>query len=186
MRFSFLCKKYMDLHYENMPSEIQSTPVISNNRLSRKIWSRFKHEIPTSDNILWKRGEIVFPQYFQYISQFRSKITYSFVKCGYSIYFVLNSVNLICRSTDISKYFRHSLGLRDNKSRLYTENVTTQKWKFSYKNFWYFFHISAQSIDCGYSLELPRRCGSVEYPLCFWAERRKEIMYTPVNPSFII
>ena len=25
------------------------------------------------------------------------------------------------------------------------------------------FHISAQSIDCGYSLEPPRRCGSNEY-----------------------
>ena len=25
------------------------------------------------------------------------------------------------------------------------------------------FHISAQNIDCGYSLELPRRCGSNEY-----------------------
>ena len=37
------------------------------------------------------------------------------------------------------------------------------------------FHISAQNIDCGYSLEPPR----------FWAEIRK-IMYTPVNPSFSI
>ena len=26
------------------------------------------------------------------------------------------------------------------------------------------FHISAQNIDCGYSLELPRRGGSNEYP----------------------
>ena len=39
-----------------------------------------------------------------------------------------------------------------------------------------FFHISAQNIDCGYSLEPP---------LCFRAEIRK-IMYTPVNPSFTI
>ena len=30
-----------------------------------------------------------------------------------------NSANLICRSTDISKYFRESLGIRDNESRLY-------------------------------------------------------------------
>ena len=27
------------------------------------------------------------------------------------------------------------------------------------------FHISAQNIDCGYSLEPPRRGGSNEYPL---------------------
>ena len=48
------------------------------------------------------------------------------------------------------------------------------------------FHISAQNIDCGYSLEPPRRGSSNEYPQCmFWAKMRK-IMYTPVNPSFAI
>ena len=48
------------------------------------------------------------------------------------------------------------------------------------------FHISAQNIDCGYSLEPPRWGGSNEYPQSmFWAEIRK-IMYTPVNPSFTI
>ena len=36
------------------------------------------------------------------------------------------------------------------------------------------FHISAQNIDCGYSLEPPRRGGSNEYHnLCFRAEIRK-------------
>ena len=48
------------------------------------------------------------------------------------------------------------------------------------------FHISTQNIDCGYSLESPRRGGSNEYPqFKFWAEIWK-IMYTPVNPSFTI
>ena len=42
------------------------------------------------------------PQYFQH---FRSQITYSFVKYGWSIYFFLRSANLICRGTDILKYF---------------------------------------------------------------------------------
>ena len=47
-------------------------------------------------------------------------------------------------------------------------------------------HVSAQNIDCGYSLEPPRIGGSNEYPQSkFWAEIRK-IMYTPVNPSFTI
>ena len=73
---------------------------------------------------MWKRGEIApispfFPQYFQYISIFRSQITYLFVKCGCLNIFFLKSANLICRDTDISKYFRESLGLRDNESRLY-------------------------------------------------------------------
>ena len=35
------------------------------------------------------------------------------------VIFFLNSANLICRGTDISKYFRDSLGIRDNESRLY-------------------------------------------------------------------
>ena len=74
------------------------------------------------------------------------------------------------------------------KTRLfkYIENFTSKKtWKFSDKNS-DIFHISAQNIDCGYSLESPRRGGSNEYPQSmFWAEIRK-IMYTPVNPSFTI
>ena len=64
------------------------------------------------------------------------------------------------------------------------------------------FHISAQNIDCGYSLGPPRRSaqnidrwyslgpprrgGSNEYPQSMvWAEIRK-IMFTPVNRSFTI
>ena len=48
------------------------------------------------------------------------------------------------------------------------------------------FHISAQNIDCGYSLEPPWWGGSNEYPQSmFWTEIRK-IMYTPVNPSFTV
>ena len=36
------------------------------------------------------------------------------------------------------------------------------------------FHISAQNIDCGYSLESPRWGGFNEYPQSmFWAEIRK-------------
>ena len=41
------------------------------------------------------------------------------LKVGCSIGIFLNSANLICRSTDISKGFRRSLPLRDNESRLY-------------------------------------------------------------------
>ena len=48
------------------------------------------------------------------------------------------------------------------------------------------FHISAQNIDCGYSLEPPHRGGSNEYrQFMFWAEIRK-IIYIPVNPSFTV
>ena len=68
----------------------------------------------------------------------------------------------------------------------YTENfISSKKWKFSDKNS-DIFYISAQNIDCEYSLEPPRQGGSNEYPQSmFWAEIRK-IMYTPVNPSFTV
>ena len=46
------------------------------------------------------------------------------------------------------------------------------------------FHISAQNIDCGYSLEPPRWGGSNEYPQSMLFSKIRTIMYTPVNPSF--
>ena len=68
----------------------------------------------------------------------------------------------------------------------YTETFTTKKNEnFQIKNS-DIFHVSAQNIDCGCSLEPPRWGISNEYPQSmFWAELRK-IMYTPVNPSFTI
>ena len=49
------------------------------------------------------------------------------------------------------------------------------------------FLISAQNIDCGYSLEPPRRGGSNENPqFMFSAEINKKIMYILVNTSFTI
>ena len=49
------------------------------------------------------------------------------------------------------------------------------------------YHISAQNIDCGYSLEPPRRGGSNEYPQSMFLSRnKKKIMYTSLNPSFTI
>ena len=53
--------------------------------------------------------------------------------------------------------------LRKTRLFKYIENYTSKNWKFSDKKL-YFFHISAQNIDCGYSLEPPRRGGSNEYP----------------------
>ena len=68
----------------------------------------------------------------------------------------------------------------------YTENFTTQKWKFSDENT-DIFHISAENIDCGYSLELPQRGSSNEYPQSMFLSRnKKKILYTTVNPSFTL
>ena len=106
-----------------------------------KIWSLPKHEnLTTGKKILWKRGEIAPKEQFLlystiliYVSNFKSPVTHIFVKCGC---FFLNSANLICRGTDILKYFRESLGIRDNESRLYI--VDPDKALFSTKEFWYF------------------------------------------------
>ena len=46
------------------------------------------------------------------------------------------------------------------------------------------FHISAQNIDCGYSLEPPRRGGSNEYPQSMVLSRNKKNNVTPVKPQF--
>ena len=46
----------------------------------------------------------------------------------------------------------------------YIENFTSKNWQFSDKKNSDIFHISAQNIDCGYSLEPPRWGGSNEYP----------------------
>ena len=66
----------------------------------------------------------------------------------------------------------HTICLPITKTCLfkYIENFTTKNWKFSDKNSDIFFHISAQNIDGGYSLEPPHH-GSNEYSQSmFWAE----------------
>ena len=46
------------------------------------------------------------------------------------------------------------------------------------------FHISAQNIDCGYSLEPPRRGGSNEYPQSMFLNRNKKNDVYPCKPQF--
>ena len=97
-----------------------------------KIFFLLKHENLTTgkkkyygkeEKLLLRSNFSSFPQYFQYITNFKSPITYILVKCGCWNYFFLNSANLICRGTDISKYFRESLGIRDNEIRLYIREL---------------------------------------------------------------
>ena len=46
------------------------------------------------------------------------------------------------------------------------------------------FHISAQNIDCGYSLEPPRRDGSNQYPQSMFFNRNKKNNVYPCKPQF--
>ena len=71
------------------------------------------------------------------------------------------------------------------KTRLfkYIETLTSKNWKFSDKNS-DIFHISAQNIDCGYSLEPPRRGGSNEYPQSMCLSKNKKNNGYPCKPQF--
>ena len=54
---------------------------------------------------------------------------------------------------------------------------------FIRKNWIFFLFFSAQNIDCGYTLEPPRRGGSNEYPQSmFWSKNKKIgiLLQTPV------
>ena len=69
--------------------------------------------------------------------------------------------------------------------QIYWKFYNQKKENFQIKNS-DIFHISAQNIDGGTSLEPPRRGGSNEYPQSMFFSKIREIMYTPVNPSFTI
>ena len=55
----------------------------------------------------------------------------------------------------------------------YIENFISKYWNFLDKNS-DIFHITAQNIDCGYSLEPPRRGGSNEYTQSMFLIRNKK------------
>ena len=59
----------------------------------------------------------------------------------------------LSRTTDNSNIFIRSREVRDNESRLYIENFTPKKEKKKLIKNSDIFHISAENIDCGYSLD---------------------------------
>ena len=81
----------------------------------------------TGNKIMLKRGELLlrnnfssFPHYYIYIfltSGVKLHIHLLNVIVQFIVFLTLST--LICRSTDISKCFSESLGIRDNESRLY-------------------------------------------------------------------
>ena len=78
------------------------------------------------------------------------------------------------------------LTLRKHAHAIYTEIFCALKiGNFQLKNCDIFL-IFAQNIDCGYTLEPPRRGGSNEYPqFMVWGKNKKN-RYTPVYPCFAI
>ena len=74
--------------------------------------------------------------------------------------------------------------LQKHTYSIYIENFTSKNWKFSDKKSDIFFYISAQSINCGYSLEPPRRGGSNEYPQSMLLAKEKKSNVYPCKPQF--
>ena len=65
----------------------------------------------------------------------------------------------------------------------YTKNFFSSKIEIFHQKIFDIFLIFAQNIDCGYTLEPPRRGGSNEYPQSmFWSKIRK--IGIPCIPQF--
>ena len=90
---------------------------------------------------------------------------------------------------------RSSMSIRNSctyTDRLHYENTPIQiYWKFYHQKMAIFqikksdiFHISAQNIDCGHSLEPPRRGGSNEYPQSMFLSRNNKNNVYPCKPQF--
>ena len=66
----------------------------------------------------------------------------------------------------------------------YIEHFTSKKLNFFQIKNSDIFHISAQNIDCGCSLEPPRRGGSYEYQHSMFLSRNKKNNIYPCKPQF--
>ena len=81
-------------------------------------------------------------------------------------------------------WYHRILYIRKTHLFKYTENFTSKNRKFSDKKNSDIFHISAQNIDCGYLLELPRRGSSNEYPQSMFLSKNKKNNVYPCKPQF--
>ena len=79
------------------------------------------------------------------------------------------------------KYTYH-LSLRKHAYSNILKLLTPKKENFQVK-FWNFFHISAQNIDCVYSLEPLRRGGSSGYPQSMFLAKKKKNNVYPCKPQ---
>ena len=96
---------------------------------------------------------------------------------------------MVCEKNNGNAWFTCNVKLRINKSlrkHAYSnilEILPPKNKNFQIKNS-DILHISAQNIDCGYSLELPHRGGSNEYPQTMFLSRNKKINVYPCKPEF--
>ena len=79
---------------------------------------------------------------------------------------------------------KNSQGITKTRLFKYMENFNSKKTENFQINNSDIFHISVQNIDCGYSLEPPRRGGSNEYPKSMFLSRNKKNNLYPCKPQF--
>ena len=133
-RFVLMCRKeWREMYPVPLQISIYSWLSLSRTRLSRitaylevKILSLLKHENLTTGkkNYCGKEEKWAISPLFHNIFDIlalssRVQLHIYLLNVVNRISFFPNSANVICRSTDTSKYFRDSLGIRDNESRLY-------------------------------------------------------------------
>ena len=102
-----------------------------------------------------------------------------------SIYSANENKNInVCKLNQI--HCRNTVMIKSLRKHAYSnilKILPPEKENFQIKNS-DIFHISAQNIDCGYSLEPPRRSGSNEYPQSMFLSRNKKSNVYPCKPQF--
>ena len=95
------------LGFQHLPRDMPNVNALKNHVRSLLLQKKLKTFAPLFHNI------------FNISLNLRSQITIHLLNVVVRFIVFLNSANLICRGTDISKYSREYCGLRDNESRLY-------------------------------------------------------------------
>ena len=96
--------------------------------------------------------------------------------CSGNGYTHVRNVHFYTSSTSFKTLRKHAYSNKQKISPPKTEKFQTKNSDI--------FHISAQNIDCGYSLEPPRRGGSNEYPQSMFPSKNKKNNVYPCKPQF--
>ena len=90
---------------------------------------------------------------------------------------------LIVNTETFLMFFFQDISLRKHAYSNIFKILQPKKENFQIKNSDK-FHISAQNIDCGHSLEPPQRGSSSEYPQSIFLSRSKKNNAWPCKPQF--
>ena len=101
-------------------------------------------------------------------------------KCWFVM--ALRHTDAVKRATDFKKDI--SVPLRKQAYSNIMKILPPKNENFQVNNSDIFFHISAQNIDCGYSLEPPRRGSSNEYRQSMFLSKNKKNNASPCKPQF--